>query len=332
MEDQIAGSVIGAKETERGGLPRSPSYQRLLGNIQKVIYGKEESVRLAVVALFAQGHLLIEDIPGVGKTTLAQALARSVNCQFQRIQFTSDLLPSDILGVSIFNSAERSFEWKRGPVFTNILLADEINRTTPKTQSALLEVMNRGRVTLDGVTRPVDPPFMVIATQNPVEYHGTYPLPYSQLDRFLLRIRMGYPEADEEKRILRDGLTVLSVESLDPVMSKDEVLAVQDAVQKVHIEDSLLEYLTEIVGRTRVHPQVVQGASPRAALGLQRSARALAHLKGREYCVPDDVKEMAIPALAHRLVLRSRAQILEPGSSREDEVIREILESVPGPV
>lgn len=324
--------AVGVPPGAADSLPSQSAYQRLLGNIQKVIYGKEDSVRLAAVALFARGHLLIEDIPGVGKTTLAQALARSVDCHFQRIQFTSDLLPSDVLGVSIFNSEERKFEWKRGPVFANILLADEINRTTPKTQSALLEVMNRGRVTLDGITRALDPPFMVIATQNPVEYHGTYPLPHSQLDRFLLRIRIGYPDPEEEKRILRDDLTVLSVESLEPVMRKEEVLAVQEAVERVYVEDSVLEYLTEIVGRTRDHPQVLQGGSPRAALGLQRAARVVALLNSRDYCVPDDVKEMAIPALAHRLVLRSRAQTIEPGSVHEEEVIREILENVAVPV
>jgi len=313
-------------------VPDRSAYERLFGNIQKVIYGKEDTVRMALVALFARGHLLIEDIPGVGKTTLAQALARSLDCRFQRIQFTSDLLPSDVLGVSIYDTGRQEFHWKQGPIFTNILLADEINRTTPKTQSALLEVMNSGRVTLDGITRELDPPFMVIATQNPLEYHGTYPLPHSQLDRFLLRIRMGYPEPEEEKRMLRDRLTVHTVETLEPVMTRDEVAGIQDAVEEVHVEESVLEYLTEIVARTRVHPQVVQGASPRAALGLQRAARGIAYLRGRDYCVPDDVKNLAVAVLSHRLILRSRAQTLDPGSVHEEEVVREIIESVPVPV
>ena len=279
--------------------------QRLEDNVARCIVGKPEAVRLAVVGLLARGHLLIEDVPGVGKTTLAAALARSIGGQFQRIQFTSDMLPSDILGVSVWEPARAAFAFKPGPLFANVVLADEINRTTPKTQSSLLEAMNEAQVSLDHSTYPLPRPFMVLATQNPREYEGTYPLPESQLDRFLLRVRIGYPDAVDEKAILRGGASL--PDTIDPVLDAGEVLDLQAECEGVKVEDSVLDYLMALVSGTRTSPLVSLGASPRGSLALLRAAQALALANGRDYLVPDDVKRLAAPVLGHRVIARGGA-------------------------
>lgn len=297
-------------------------------NIGSVVKGKPEVIRMAVIALLAKGHLLIEDVPGVGKTTLAHALARSLGCIFQRIQFTSDLLPSDIIGVSIYNQATHEFEFKPGPIFSNIILADEINRTTPKTQSCLLEAMNDFQVSVENRTHPLPSPFMVLATQNPLEYHGTFPLPESQLDRFMMRIRIGYPSAANEMEILTyQG--VKKVENLLPVVSSAEVLELQALSEKVRMEGSLVDYILRIVNSTRSSDLLTLGVSTRGAIHLYKAAQAKALAEGREYCIPDDIKEMASPVLAHRVILSSRME-----SEREDAegVISDIIERTPVPV
>ncbi len=304
--------------------------QRLQASVEQALVGKPEVVGLAIVALLARGHLLIEDVPGVGKTTLAQALARSLGLTFQRIQFTSDLLPSDILGVSIFDPRKAEFEFKPGPIFAHIILADEINRTTPKTQSSLLEAMNEAQVSLDHHTHPLPQPFMVLATQNPLEHQGTHPLPESQMDRFLLRLRIGYPDEAHERAILRgDGLQGL--DGVTPVLDGEAVLGLQRRAEGVRVEESLLQYLLAIVQATRSHPSLALGVSPRGSLALLRAAKALALVEGRAYCLPDDVKRLAVPALAHRVILRSH---WDPGLDRREEpeaVIREILAETPVP-
>lgn len=297
-------------------------------NIGSVVKGKPEVIRMAVIALLAKGHLLIEDVPGVGKTTLAHALARSLGCIFQRIQFTSDLLPSDIIGVSIYNQATHEFEFKPGPIFSNIILADEINRTTPKTQSCLLEAMNDFQVSVENRTHPLPSPFMVLATQNPLEYHGTFPLPESQLDRFMMRIRIGYPSAANEMEILTyQG--VKKVENLLPVVSSAEVLELQALSEKVRMDASLVDYILRIVNSTRSSDLLTLGVSTRGAIHLYKAAKAKALAEGREYCIPDDIKEMASPVLAHRVILSSRME-----SEREDAegVISDILERTPVPI
>lgn len=297
-------------------------------NIGSVVKGKPEVIRMAVIALLAKGHLLIEDVPGVGKTTLAHALARSLGCIFQRIQFTSDLLPSDIIGVSIYNQANHEFEFKPGPIFSNIILADEINRTTPKTQSCLLEAMNDFQVSVENRTHPLPSPFMVLATQNPLEYHGTFPLPESQLDRFMMRIRIGYPSAANEMEILTyQGAK--KVENLLPVVSSAEVLELQALSEKVRMEGSLVDYILRIVNSTRSSDLLTLGVSTRGAIHLYKAAQAKALAEGREYCIPDDIKEMASPVLAHRVILSSRME-----SEREDAegVISDIIERTPVPV
>jgi MoxR-like ATPase len=306
---------------------------RLRGNIEKVIRGKEDVVKLAVVALLAKGHLLIEDIPGVGKTTLASALARSLDCTFRRVQFTSDLLPSDVIGVTIYNSETRSFEFKPGPIFTNILLADEINRTTPKTQSALLEAMSEFRVSVDSRPRVLPDPFFVLATQNPVEHHGTYPLPDSQLDRFLLRLEMGYPERQAEKEIIVRQRLTHPAETLEAVLTADEVAALQQQVREVRLEEPVLDYLMAVVDATRAAEAVELGASPRGSVSLYRACQALAAVEGRDYVLPDDVKTLAVPVLAHRLVLKGRLATAA-GTHRETatRVIEEILGRVEVPL
>jgi len=299
-------------------------------NIAQALVGKPDVVRLAIVALLARGHLLIEDVPGVGKTTLAHALARSLGLAFQRIQFTSDLLPSDILGVSVFDPRKAEFEFRPGPIFANIILADEINRTTPKTQSSLLEAMNESQVSLDHHTYRLPQPFMVLATQNPLEYHGTHPLPESQMDRFLLRIRVGYPDETHERQLLR-GAGASSVERLQPVLDGQAVLALQAQADAVTIEESLLGYVMAIVQATRTHPALALGVSPRGSLALVRAAKALALSDGRPYCVPDDVKELAAPAFAHRVLLRSRWDDPVGETPGAEQVIHQILQDVPVP-
>jgi len=305
---------------------------QLQRSIARAIYGKEEAIQLALITLFARGHLLIEDVPGVGKTTLAQALAKSFHCTFQRVQFTSDLLPSDVLGVSVYQPDAREFEFRPGPLFANIVLADEINRTTPRTQSALLEAMNEAQITVDGKTHPLPQPFLVIATQNPVEHHGTYPLPESQLDRFLMRIKMGYPTHETEREILRRRAFDNPIESLESVADVSDVLAMQDSVTHVRVDASLQDYALEIVNRTRNSDQLALGVSPRGTLMLQRAAQARAFLEGRDYCVPDDFKQLAVSVFAHRVVASSRHASLQKKSETTEAALREIVDSVRVPL
>ncbi|MGH7278685.1 MAG: AAA family ATPase [Candidatus Rokuibacteriota bacterium] len=300
--------------------------RRLSDNVARALLGKADVVRLAVVGLLARGHLLIEDVPGVGKTTLAAALARSIGAGFQRIQFTSDMLPGDILGVSIWEPARGEFVFKPGPLFTNIVLADEINRATPKTQSSLLEAMNEAQVSLDHSTFPLPHPFMVLATQNPLEYAGTHPLPESQLDRFLLRIRVGYPGAGDEKALLR-GAAVPSVDALSPVLTGPEVLALQAEADRVRADDSIVEYVMALVTATRASPALELGVSPRGSLALLRAARALALVDGRDYLVPDDVKTLAVAALAHRV----RPRIAGAAAADVDVIIRALVDEIAVP-
>ena len=300
--------------------------------LRKVIRGKDDVVRLAMVSLLARGHLLIEGVPGVGKTTLAHAVARALDCSFQRVQFTSDMLPSDVLGISIYSVAEQQFEFKRGPIFANVLLADEINRTTPKTQSALLEAMNEGQVTVDAHSYALPQPFLVIATQNPVEHHGTYPLPESQLDRFLMRLRMGYPDGDAEREILRSEAGAAQLENMQPVLSGADVLEMQAAVTRVRVDDSLISYALAIVTRTRETERLSLGVSPRGAQMLYRAAQAMAFLDGRSFCVPEDFKPLAVPVFAHRVVVDGTYASTLKKSEQAEQVIQEIVESVPVPV
>jgi MoxR-like ATPase len=300
--------------------------------LRHVIRGSVEPVRLALVALLSEGHLLIEDVPGVGKTTLAHALARSLNCKFQRVQFTSDLLPSDVVGISVYNQHRETFEFKPGPVFANVLLADEINRTTPKTQSALLEAMNERQVTVDSRTYRLPEPFMVIATQNPVEHHGTYPLPESQLDRFLMRIRMGYPGPEGERDILRASQYRDGVESVQAVATAEQVRQWQEATRQVLVEDSLLNYMLGLVAKTREHEHLALGASPRGSQALYRAAQALALLEGRSYCIPDDFKRLAVPVFAHRVVVSTRYASMLKKSEQADGIIRGILDTAEVPL
>ena len=300
--------------------------------IARIIYGKEEAIQLSLITLLARGHLLIEDVPGVGKTTLAQALAKSFHCTFQRIQFTSDLLPSDVICVSVYNPESREFEFRSGPLFANVVLADEINRTTPRTQSALLEAMNEAQVTVDGKTLALPNPFLVIATQNPVEHHGTYPLPESQLDRFLMRIKMGYPSHETEREILRKRASDDPLHTLEPVADVNDVLAMQDAVTHIKVDNSLHDYALEIVNRTRKTDQLALGVSPRGTLMLQRAAQARAFLEGRDYCLPDDFKQLAVAVFSHRVVASSRHASLQKKSETTESVLREIVDSVPVPL
>jgi MoxR-like ATPase len=297
----------------------------------EAIRGKAEVVRLSLACLLARGHLLIEDVPGVGKTTLAQALARSVDSSFHRIQFTSDMLPSDVVGVTIYNAHTEEFEFKPGPVFTHFLLADEINRATPKTQSALLEAMNELQVTIDGRSHPLDQPFMVVATQNPVEHHGTYPLPESQLDRFLMRIRIGYPDAAAEREIVRRG-GAQPAENMRTVLSGDELIALQDAIARVNVDETLVDYMLAIVERTRTHESLAMGVSPRGAQALYRATQALAAVEGRDYATPDDVKRLALPVFAHRVVVNSRVALAPRSAEAAEHVLNETLTLVDVPL
>jgi MoxR-like ATPase len=297
----------------------------------QAIRGKAEVLRLSLACLLARGHLLIEDVPGVGKTTLAQALARSVDSQFHRLQFTSDMLPSDVVGVTIYNAHSQEFEFKPGPVFTNFLLADEINRATPKTQSALLEAMNEGQVTVDGRSYPLADPFMVIATQNPVEHHGTYPLPESQMDRFLMRIRVGYPDHQAEREILRQS-GQSGASGVRPVIAGEELTALQDAAGRVVVDDSLVEYMLQVVERTRAHEALSMGVSPRGAQALYRATQGLAAVEGRDYAIPDDVKRLVLPVFAHRVVVNTRVALGARSTEAGERVLQEILTLVDVPL
>jgi MoxR-like ATPase len=308
-------------------LARLAELERALG---AAIRGKAEVVRLSLVCLLARGHLLIEDVPGVGKTTLAQALARSVACRFHRLQFTSDMLPSDVVGVTIYNAHSETFEFKPGPIFSNFLLADEINRTTPKTQSALLEAMNEGQVTIDGHSHSLPRPFMVVATQNPVEHHGTYPLPESQLDRFLMRLRIGYPDNASEREILRN--TERRTPEVSTGLTAEDVVQLQDAVDQVAVEEAIVDYLLAIVERTRNHESLALGVSPRGSQALFRAVQALALAEGRDYAIPDDVKRLAVPLCAHRVVINTRTTLVQRRADAGERIIEEILSQVEVPL
>ncbi len=302
--------------------------ERLIANVEQVIVGKREAVELTVIGLLCQGHLLIEDVPGTGKTMLARSIARSLGCSFSRIQFTPDMLPSDVTGVSIYNQATRQFEFRPGPIMAQIVLADEINRATPKTQAALLEAMEERQITVDGVTRPLPRPFMVLATQNPIEYEGTFPLPEAQLDRFLLRIRLGYPGMEDEIRILERQQFRHPIEVLERVATVEELEAAQEAVRGVYVAPVLKRYIVDLVRRTREHPDVYLGASPRGSLTLYRAGQARAAIYGRDFVLPDDVKALALPALGHRLILGPAARMRDVSP---EEILQELLDRVPVP-
>ena len=301
---------------------------QLLANVESVLLGKHQPVRRALTALLAGGHVLLEDVPGVGKTVLARAIARSIGCSFSRIQFTPDLLPTDILGVSVYNAETGRFVFKRGSIFANIVLADEINRTTPRTQSALLEAMNESQVTMDGETYPLGPPFMVIATQNPFEFEGTYFLPENQLDRFMMRVGIGYPDRQTELRILTEQPGRTRLEQLEPVMSADELLDCQKLVHAVKMDTAILEYVVSIAEATRRREELALGLSPRGTLALVQAAKASAVLAGRDYVVPDDVKELIVPVVGHRLLTKALAQ---DGSMAAEGVLERIIQTVPAP-
>ena len=302
------------------------SGEKVIANVERVIVGKHHEVRLALVALLCRGHLLIEDVPGTGKTMLAKAISRSLGCSFRRIQFTPDLLPSDVTGLSIYNQKTQEFEFRPGPIMAQVVLADEINRATPKTQSSLLECMEEHQATIDGTTYPMPDPFLVIATMNPIEYEGTFALPEAQLDRFMLRIRMGYPQPIEEIVILDEQKRAHPLDELEVVCEVDELRELQAAVREIYVDSSLSEYIVRLVNGTRTHPDVYLGASPRGSLALYRSGQALAALLGRDYVIPDDIKSLAEPALAHRLIIKTSSTIhdIQPG-----HVVRELLDSTP---
>jgi MoxR-like ATPase len=302
--------------------------QRITDNVEKVIVGKHEAVQLTVIALLCEGHLLIEDVPGTGKTMLAKSVARSLGCDFRRIQFTPDMLPSDVTGVSVFNQKTREFEFRPGPVMAQIVLTDEINRATPKTQSALLEAMEERQITVDGVTYPMEKPFLVLATQNPIEYEGTFPLPEAQLDRFMMRISLGYPSTEDEITVLDRQQHSHPVTRLEQVVGAEELLEAQRRIRDVYIDDLVKEYIVKLVKATRKHPDVYLGASPRGSLALYKTGQARAAITRRDYVIPDDVKALAMVTLAHRLIISPSARIknVDPHS-----VIQEILDSIPVP-
>jgi MoxR-like ATPase len=302
--------------------------QTILENVEKVVVGKRAELELTIIALAGQGHVLIEDVPGVGKTMMAKALARSLGCTFKRIQFTPDLLPSDVTGVSIYNQQTSEFEFRPGPVVAQVVLADEINRATPKTQAALLEAMEEHQITVDGVTRDLPRPFMVLATQNPIEYEGTFPLPESQLDRFMLRVRLGYPKRDEEMSILDRQQKVHPIETLEVVTAEDQLLDVQRAVREIFVDDLIRRYIVDLANATRNHPDVYVGASPRAALALLRAAQAQALLRGRDFVQPDDVKALTVPVLSHRVIVLPSARVKDISGV---SVVDEITTNVPVP-
>jgi MoxR-like ATPase len=302
------------------------SAERVVANVERVIIGKHVEVRMALVALLCEGHILIEDVPGVGKTMLAKALSRSIGCTFRRIQFTPDLLPSDVTGLSIFNQKEQEFEFRPGPIMAQVVLADEINRATPKTQSALLECMEERQATIDGVSHPMPSPFLVIATQNPIEYEGTFALPEAQLDRFMLRLRLGYPKAMEEIVILDEQKRKHPIDELQQVLDIDELREMQAAVKEIYVDQAVAEYIVRLTGATRDHADVYLGASPRGSINLYRAGQALAALDGRDYVIPDDVKQLAVAVLGHRLIVKSQASLREVDP---DGIVREILGQVP---
>ncbi|MCS7219759.1 MAG: MoxR family ATPase [Anaerolineae bacterium] len=302
--------------------------ERVVANVEKVIIGKRNEIQLILFALLSEGHVLIEDVPGVGKTMLARAIAKSIGCTFRRIQFTPDMLPSDVTGVSVYNQKTGEFEFRPGPVLAQIVLTDEINRATPKTQSALLEAMEERQITVDGVTYPMARPFMVLATQNPIEYEGTFPLPEAQVDRFMMRISLGYPSPKDEMAMLDLQREIHPIETIGQVVEEEELLAAQEAVKQVYVDDLVKEYIVALVTATRRHPDVYLGASPRASLALYKTSRARAAVLGRDYVIPDDVKALAVPTLVHRLIISPSARIknVDPRA-----VVEETLNSVPVP-
>ena len=300
----------------------------VIANIEKVIVGKRATVEQAIISLLCQGHLLIEDVPGVGKTMLARSLARSLGCSFSRIQFTPDMLPSDVTGVSIYNQVTREFEFRPGPVMAQIVLSDEINRATPKTQAALLEAMEERQTTVDGVTHPLPRPFMVLATQNPIEYEGTFPLPEAQLDRFLMRIRLGYPNVEDEVQVLERQQYRHPLEDLQKMVSVEELATMQEAVKGIYAAPSIKRYIVTLARHTREHPEVYLGASPRGSLALYRTSQALAAVRGRDYILPDDIKALVVPTFAHRIILGPAARLRDLDAS---QIVNEIMENVPVP-
>ena len=302
--------------------------ERVIENLEKVVIGKRQSIELIVIGLLCQGHVLIEDVPGVGKTVMARSLARSLDCTFNRIQFTPDMLPSDVTGVSIFNQQKREFEFRAGPVIGQIILADEINRATPKTQASLLEAMEERQVTVDGVTHALPKPFMVLATQNPIEYEGTFPLPEAQLDRFLLRVRMGYPSLPDEIRILEGQQLRHPIETLKAVVKAKDILAAIENVKKVYVSSAIKRYIVDLTNRSRQSDDVYLGASPRGSLALFRTGQARAALLGRDHVLPDDIQVMAVPVLGHRIIVGPAARLREVSA---DRIVREIIENLPVP-
>ncbi|MGA2504273.1 MAG: MoxR family ATPase [Anaerolineales bacterium] len=302
--------------------------KKLTKNLEKVIVGKRHPIELIVIGLLCQGHALIEDVPGVGKTVLARSLAKSLGCSFNRLQFTPDMLPSDVTGVSIYNQSKRVFEFRSGPIFAQVVLVDEINRATPKTQAALLEAMEERQVTVDGKTHPLPSPFMVLATQNPIEYEGTFPLPEAQLDRFLLRVRLGYPNPTDEIEILERQQLRHPIETLKPVIKVDELKEAMAEIKKIYVSDAIKRYSVELTNRTRQNEDVYLGASPRGSLALFRTGQVAAALDGRDYVLPDDIKRMAVPVLAHRIIVGPAARLRELSA---EQIVQEIVDTTPVP-
>lgn len=332
MRDWILSETAAQNDEPLTGFDAAAKVGKLQAAVETVIRGKAETVRYALVAMLAKGHLLIEDVPGIGKTTLSNALARALDLSIHRIQFTSDLLPSDVIGLSIFDQQSGEFAFKAGPIFSNIVIADEINRATPKTQSALLEAMAEEQVTVEGISRRLPVPFMVVATQNPAEHHGTYPLPESQLDRFMLRLHIGYPGAEDEKLLLRDRAEVNPMDFVRPVMSLTDILELQRLTTEVRFDDALLDYLLSIVGSTRTSDALELGISPRGSLALFRSAQARALIEGRNFCIADDIKRLVIPCFAHRLIVNSRISGLRNKTREAEQILQDILQKTTVPI